>query len=732
MLMVLIVGFAFGATQSWKPVEGRMSTRWAGDVKPESPLPEYPRPTMVRSQWKSLNGLWEFADAREGEAPPIGKALPERILVPYPVESSLSGVERHAERAWYRTNFGVPSGWRNRRILLHFGAVDWEARVWLNGRELGVHRGGYDAFTFDITEALNAKGPQELVVGVWDTMDEPGPNARGKQIREPKDIWFSAVTGIWQTVWIEPVNDVSVDSLKLTPDIDTGVLNATINARGDVAGVEAEVVALHGRREIARVKDPVSQSLTLAIPKAKLWTPENPHLYDLRVVLKKDGKVVDKVESYFGMRKISVMKDARGVLRLALNNEIRFQIGPLDQGYWPDGLYTAPTDDALKYDVEITKRLGFNMTRKHVKVEPERWYYWCDKLGLLVWQDMPNGFNFTPEWRQQFETELRRMVEGRYNHPSIVMWVVFNESWGQYEDTPRVTAMVKEWDPSRLVNNASGWNDHGVGDVVDKHIYPGPSAPPIERNRAAVLGEFGGTWASVPGHVWKQLGIRYRSRHGKETLTRRYEDLLHQTYALRDTAGLSAAVYTELTDVEVELAGLLTYDREVLKVDEARVRNANKGIPPDRRPAGMVLPTSETHPTEWRYTTESPVEGWEQPGFDDCLWKTGGGGFGIDETPGSLVKTRWDSGDIWLRRRFDWHASTSGQLVIRIHHDEDAEVWLNGTHVLSDPGFLNEYLEIPLPATAKRLLKPKDNVLTIHCRQTEGGQFVDAGLGIRK
>lgn len=732
-ILVAIVLFCLaGSAEGWQPVSGNLTTQWTSKVNPSKPLPEYPRPQMVRPDWLSLNGLWEFAEAKSEDVPPVDKALAENILVPYPIESALSGIGVHMERAWYRRTFSVPARYSGKRLLLHFGAVDWEARVWVNGTQVASHRGGYDAFTVDITDALKGAGPQELVVGVWDPMD-PGPNPRGKQITTPADIWFSPVTGIWQTVWLEPVAAAHIDSYLATPDIDAGVLRVRVNTSGAPAGSTVRITAKDGRRVVAEARGPKATEIMLAIPNAALWTPESPHLYDLSISLE-DGKTeLDAVRGYFGMRKISLMKDQKGVQRLALNNKIGFQMGPLDQGYWPDGLYTAPTDDALKYDIELTKRLGFNMTRKHVKVEPERWYYWCDKLGLLVWQDMPNAYNFNAEQRTQFELELKRLVEGRFNHPSIIMWIIFNEGWGQYDDTPRVTAMVKTMDPFRLVSDASGWVDHKVGDIVDMHKYPGPDAPATEPNRAAVLGEFGGqTWSAEPGHVWKRAGHVDPARIGREWLTRRYEDSIQRAYELRDSAGLSAAVYCEITDVETEVAGLATYDRAVIKGDEARIRAANGGVAPDRRPAMMVVPTSESEPVSWRFTTQRPASGWEKAGFDDHAWKEGPGGFGAGDPPGSQVRTTWDTEDIWLRRPFDWNEGTDGQLVLRLHHDDDVDVWLNGVRVLGDTAFLREYLDIPLPASASRLLKPTGNVLAIHCHQSQGGQYVDAGLGIWK
>ena len=576
---------AVAQADDWAPAKGPLATRWAKDVSPGNVHPEYPRPQMVRADWKNLNGLWQFAVASPGEETPIGKDLAGKILVPFPVESALSGVMQRAERVWYRRTFEIPAPWSGKRVLLHFGGVDWEATVFVNGKHLGDHRGGYDAFSFDITDSLHKDGPQELVVGVFDPTSS-GTQARGKQVNKPGGIYYTPTTGIWQTAWLEPVATAHIESLRVTPDIDAGRLRLVAQGVGTTAGQQITAVVRDGDKEISRQTGAVGQAVELPIPQAKLWSPAEPFLYDVDVELRDGDKVVDKVQSYAGMRKIEVAPDANGTRRIALNGKPIFLVGPLDQGFWPDGLYTAPTDEALRYDIEMTKKLGFNMTRKHVKIEPQRWYYWCDKLGLLVWQDMPSRDKNvkkgpdeaarSAESAQQFELELRRMVEGLANHPSIVMWVVFNESWGQY-DTERLTNSVKQLDPSRLADCASGWNDKPVGDVIDLHQYPGPAAPPRQENRAGVLGEFGGLALGVDGHTWAKKTWGYRETTSREDLTHRYVDLLKQAWKLRETAGLSAAVYTQITDVETEANGLMTYDREVLKVDLHRVSEANKG-----------------------------------------------------------------------------------------------------------------------------------------------------------
>ena len=549
----------------WQPAAGPLKTRWAKDVSPANALPEYPRPQLVRKDWLNLNGLWDVK---------LGDGTETRILVPFPVESALSGVMKHTERLTYHRGFEIPKAWSGQQVLLHFGAVDWETKVSLNGKELGVHRGGYDAFSYDITSALKAEGAQQLTVEVFDPTDLGG-QPRGKQKLKPGSIMYTPTTGIWQTVWLEPVAPTHIEALKIIPDVDGGCLRLTVTGSGTV-----EAVASDGTKDIARASGEAGSELKLAIPNPKLWSPDAPFLYDLRVALKSNDKTVDTVTRYFGMRKIALAKDDKGVTRMMFNGKPVFQVGPLDQGFWPDGIYTAPTDEALRFDIAETKRLGFNTTRKHVKIEPDRWYYWCDKLGLLVWQDMPCGNSYTdkpqPIDKPLFKTGLVSMVREHWNHPSIIMWVVFNENQGQH-DTEELVATVKALDSSRLVNNASGNDDKNCGDVIDKHSYPGPESPKPEENRAAVLGEFGGLGLPVDGHTWSKKTWAYEGTKSIEGLTSGYEKLLVKAWELNAQAGLSAVIYTQLTDVETECNGLLTYDREINKVLPERAAAANSG-----------------------------------------------------------------------------------------------------------------------------------------------------------
>ena len=579
--------------QAWRPAGDKLKTAWADEVDPACPLPEYPRPTLVRPEWRNLNGLWDYAIL------PADAPQPERfdgkILVPYPVESSLSGVQRRLtenEVLWYERRFTVPAGWRQGALLLHFGAVDWEADVYLNGIRVGGHKGGYTAFSIDIAPYLT-RGEQTLAVRVTDPTDR-GTQPRGKQVTEARTIWYTPVTGIWQTVWLEPVPESRIAALRTTPDIDTKSLTVeavTVGVRpGDIVGVTLR----DNGRTIATARAAAGEPLRLTLSDMKLWTPDTPVLYDLEATLLRGGKPVDRVGSYAAMRKNSTVRGKEGFLRLQLNDRECFQFGPLDQGWWPDGLYTAPTDEALVYDIVKTKELGFNMIRKHVKVEPERWYWHCDRLGILVWQDMPNG-GPSPEWQnnryfngaeaertarseEQFRREWKEIIDQLYNHPSVVMWVPFNEAWGQFK-TAEIARWTKDYDSTRIVNAASGGNFYpDAGEVLDIHSYPHPRFYLFDIGRVNVIGEYGGIGLPLEGHLWqpdRNWGyVRFKNAGEVTDEYIRYAEMLERLIP----TGCSGAVYTQTTDVEIEVNGLMTYDRKRMKVDERRLREVNRRL----------------------------------------------------------------------------------------------------------------------------------------------------------
>ena len=592
-LLIILLFSSMSLSAQWKPAGDKIKTAWAEKIDPNNVLPEYPRPIMERDKWQNLNGLWDYAILPMGQQEP--QTFDGKILVPFAVESSLSGVQKElgkGKELWYRRTFMIPSDWKNKNIILHFGAVDWKAEVYLNNIKIGTHTGGYIPFSFDVTPFLTS-GNQKLVVKVWDpTSDSSIP--RGKQVTNPHGIWYTPVSGIWQTVWLEPVNNKHIVGVTPITDVDNNNLKVKVCTKNTEPSDIVEVKLKDNNKVIASAKGVAGQILDIAVPNAKLWSPESPFLYDLDVVIIERGKSVDKVSSYAAMRKVSKKRDANGIIRMQLNNKDIFHFGPLDQGWWPDGLYTAPTDEALKYDIVKTKDFGYNMIRKHVKVEPARWYTHCDRLGILVWQDMPNG-DQGPNWdmhhyfdgkevtrsiesEQNFRKEWKEIMDYLMPYPSITVWVPFNEAWGQFK-TQEITEWTQYYDPSRLVNSASGGNHYlKVGDILDFHKYPSPELMMYDNERIAVVGEYGGIGMPLTGHLWqpdKNWGyVQFKS--AKE-VTDEYVKYGQQLLELVKK-GISGGVYTQTTDVEGEVNGLITYDRKVIKVEEDRIRKINQEI----------------------------------------------------------------------------------------------------------------------------------------------------------
>ena len=566
-------------------VGGRV-TRWAGDIDRDFPWPEYPRPQMARARWMNLNGSWNFAIAKKDKGQP--RNINGLITVPYPIESALSGVKRTVgadNYLWYRRTIDSSIRKPGERLLLHFGAVDWECVAYVNGKKVGEHRGGYDPFSFDITDSLGEGTKHELVVQVWDPTND-GFQPRGKQVKDPRGIWYTSVSGIWQTVWLEPVPTTFIESLRLVPDIKNQTLGVSVKLANAHPRLRIKAEAFENGVRVGHVLGRTEQPQHVGILNPKLWHPDNPHLYDLVVSIWDGDKTIDAIQSYFGMRETKVAKDQEGINRLFLNGEPIFHWGPLDQGWWPDGLYTPPNEEAMIFDIEMTRKMGFNMIRKHVKVESARWYYWADKLGMLVWQDLPSGFagdargewhlkkaakedlQLPPEAETIYRRELKAMIDSFHNHPSIVVWVPFNEGWGQFKTT-EILNWTKRHDPTRIVDGASGWTDRGSGDMIDMHKYPGPGMFDIEAKRASVLGEFGGLGWPVKGHLWwNKRNWGYRTYQTRDELKQNYAALMEQLPTLIKK-GLAAAVYTQTTDVEGEVNGLMTYDRSLIKMDPA-------------------------------------------------------------------------------------------------------------------------------------------------------------------
>lgn len=732
---ILAVVFVFaGVSGLLAQAKAPLMTKWAKDVDFNHPLPEYPRPQMVRKEWLNLNGVWEMQSGLEGDAVPVGKKLSGRIVVPYPVESALSGVMQHFNRLWYHRSFIVPAAWTGEHVVLHFGAVDYESEVYINGKSVGVHKGGYDPFSYDITRYLDQGGPQEIIVSVYDPT-ELGGQPRGKQTNNIGGIMYTPTTGIWQTVWIEPVASQSIQDLKIMPDVDRSEVHLRVNTTNADTPSTVTILVENGDTVVKKFEGNANTELSIPISNPKLWSPDHPFLYNLEVSLNEGGSSRDEVSSYFGMRKIQIGKVGK-FNRILLNNQYVFERGPLDQGFWPDGIYTAPTDEALKSDIESMKAMGFNMVRKHIKVEPARWYYWTDKLGLLVWQDMPSANSYPlreesvpPVDKPQFESELQRMVETHWNHPSIILWTIFNESQGQH-DTPHLVSMVKALDPSRLVNEASGGSYFGSGDINDLHQYPEPGVRPPTPNQALANGEYGGIGYQVPGHTWRGSGDTYTNVATSDDLLFLYAEYINKVKKLDEEKGLSATVYTELTDVMTEVNGLLTYDR-IPKVVVEKVYEANHSTLP-MPTYRAVVPVSQKERQAWRYNTSAAGANWMSPEFDDMHWSEGRGGFGDIK---GVTSTPWSSSDIWMRRHFHPGALSAKQLaslVANDFHHGDIEIYINGVLAYSQGGDSDAWEHRGLSTAARDAVHPNaDNVLAVHCKRGQRDQFVDAGLDLR-
>lgn len=738
----------------WKPVEGRIMTKWAKELTPANAWDEYPRPQLQRGNWTNLNGIWDYAITPKDAAKP--DAWDGGILVPFAPESALSGVGKLLEpdrSLWYRRTIPAKKA-EGRRTILHFEAVDHETAVWVNGKEVGGHVGAHTPFSFDITDALN-DGENELLVRVRDATG--GYQLVGKQHVRPHGIWYTRVSGIWQSVWMEEVNTRRIDDLDFACDIAAGTVSVSAKLAGEaVAGEKWRVTASIGGRAAGSAEG--EGTLTLRISDPKLWTPETPHLYDLQVeLLDGSGKTIDSLKSYTALRELGKAKDKNGNWRFTLNGKPVFHWGPLDQGWWPDGLLTPPSDEAMLYDIEYLKEAGFNMIRKHIKVEPRRYYYHCDRIGMMMWQDQvsmgygpdtePKGSN--PPWtrlapdpkegewpdeaHQQFVTEYKRMVDHLRDHPCIVAWAPFNEAWGQHR-TMEVGKMAVAYDKTRPVNIASGGNFWPVGDIADEHAYPDPAFPvgnPRFDDYIKVVGEFGGHGWPVKGHLWDAEKENWGYGGLPQSLDewkQRYTCSIDVLRGLR-RQGIAAGVYTQTTDVEGEINGLLTYDR-IEKVPASWLKGLHDKLlaTPDAADYAPVAPTSEAEAQSWKYTTDAPAAGWEKADFDDAAWKEGKAGFGTRETPNTKVSTEWNGPEIWLRREFEVSTLPKGRLVLRIFHDEDATVFLNGKEIASLGGYTTNHILVDLDEEAASALKVGRNVLAVHVKQTRGGQYLDAGL----
>ena len=590
--IIAICAFACAGFSQWKPAGDKIKTEWADKVDPQNVLPEYPRPIMERPQWLNLNGLWDYAITKKDA--PLPKTFDGKILVPFAIESSLSGVGKTIkadQSLWYERKFQIPEDWKGKNVLLNFGAVDWKAEVFVNGNKIGEHTGGYTPFSFNITKNLK-DGENSLAVRVWDSTGNGLP--RGKQIENPRGIFYTSVSGIWQTVWLEPVSASHISGLKITPDLDSSSFDIRVDS--DDKSATATIKVLDNGKVVAQTSAAAIKTANIPVKNPKLWWPKSPFLYDLEITLSnKGGEQVDSVKSYAAMRKFSIAKHGRfGGVDFTLNNKKFFTFGPLDQGWWPDGLYTAPTDEALKFDIQRTKDLGFNSIRKHVKVEPARWYTHCDRLGMVVWQDMPSMFGEGNGWQprgffqgeertvskkfeETYRKEWKEIMESLHSYPCIAIWVPFNEAWGQFK-TKEITEWTKSMDPSRLVNSASGGNYFDCGDIVDSHDYGNPIMYMFNNQKVNVVGEYGGIGCAVDGHLWvKDKNWGYGKMRSQEEVTKRFVELTNRFIDMTKY-GCFGAIYTQTTDVEIEVNGLFTYDRKVLKVDEEKVREVNQKL----------------------------------------------------------------------------------------------------------------------------------------------------------
>ncbi len=729
--------FSSGAdNDEWHPVGERIKTKWTADVSPSNAWMDYPRPQFVRNQWLNLNGLWEYAIKKKNQSAPT--QFDGKILVPFCIESSLSGVGkplRPGEELWYRRNFDV-SQWKGKDIIIHFGAVDFKSTLYVNGKEVGIHEGGNDSFSYDISKYIDSSlAQQELVLSVWDPTDTD-IQPRGKQTLNPKGFWYTAVSGIWQTVWLEPVNKTHIDKLHFITDINqkrVEILSELKNPQGH----EEYVIKVRFKDSILLNKKYKSdEKLGFELTSPHLWSPEFPNLYNVEIELIQNGSIVDKGASYFAMRKISLGEDKNGYTKLFLNDKEVFHWGTLDQGWWPDGLLTPPTLEAMVYDMQIVKELGFNTIRKHIKVEPALYYYNADKLGLLIWQDMPSGFldihhpeqhvlpDSNVDWKRpeesaiQFKMEWKSIIDNLKFFPSIVVWVPFNEGWGQFE-SKEITNWTMAYDPGRLVNGISGWADREVGHFYDAHQYPGPGMEPTSQNkgRAVVVGEFGGLGYPIKEHIWDSTRDNwgYRTYRSKDEFLNHYTQAVFNLYPEK-SRGLAAAIYTQTTDVEAEVNGLMTYDRAVTKLPKVFAQVLHTKLYDDFNKVNFIIEDAEINVNKKRVSN-----------FDfDQYWVANinvNTQFKLEEFPTALTKGQ---------PAYSYHEfklkHIPQNLAMKFSGNGDVKVYLNGNIIFDNYLRTKRHYDDINLGNHTRYLKTGKNVLAVEVRSpTENGLF-DYGL----
>ena len=749
VVMALLAMAGSVAAQDWKPVGDKIKTRWAKQVTPENAWREYPRPQMVRKDWQNLNGLWNYKVqplTPKGETPRIPTSWSGKILVPFCIESSLSGVGHilePTEELWYQRDVTIKKG--SNRILLHFEAVDYWCFIWVNGKQVGNHKGGNTPFSFDITEAaVDGKNDVKIMV-----VDATAPyQLLGKQVLKPHAIWYTRVSGIWQTVWLETVPTSYIKRIKIDTSINPGTIKVKTFAGGAADKADGvRITASFKGKEVGSVKGTLDKAV-LTIEDAKLWWTTEPNLYDLKVELLGDGAVLDAVDSYAGIRTVGKKRDSKGNYRFTLNNKVIFHLGPLDQGWFPDGLLTPASEEAMLFDIDYIRDCGFNFIRNHIKVRPRRYYYYCDKIGMMIWQDQVSGAP-TPKWtylkpnpkdavwpdeaHKQWMYELKEMMDYLHNSPSIVMWVPFNEAWGQHR-TMEVGKWTLEYDPSRLMNIASGGNFWPVGDVADQHAYPHPAfawlLDPRMKDYAKVVGEFGGHgYVASNDSLWfpgkKNWGYGGLPKNKNELLAR-YRLSMFRLWELRNK-GIAAGVYTQTTDVEGEVNGLLTYDRKIEKFPRKELKSLHNMLYSAYLTGDDALPMASQHDAPIRYTTSQPGRKWYASIYNDRSWKKGKPGLGKDAGKHATIKTPWSTGSVWYRTTFDVDKS-KGTPMFHAFFDEDPVIYINGIKAAELKGYAYWYLLIEISPEAMASLKPTGNTLAVHCKNTEGGQYIDVAV----
>ena len=725
----------------WTPAGNKIKTEWASQITTENVWQNYPRPQMVRSKWKNLNGLWDYTVLNRM---PREKLVPitykEQILVPFSIESSLSGVGEElspVEVLWYRTNFDV-SDWKEKEILIHFGAVDYKSTLYINGINVGTHIGGNDPFSYNITPFIdNNRKIQELELSVWDPTDTD-TQPRGKQTLRPRGIWYSAVSGIWQTVWLEPVEKTHINDINIISDIDTEKINILIDLRNSEGNERYLVKVFESDTLLVDQAFKSIDEIKIDLINPKLWSPKNPQLYDIEIEVLRDSIMLDKITSYFAMRKISIGKDKHGYTKLYLNNEELFHWGTLDQGWWPDGLLTPPSVEAMVYDMKVLKSLGFNAIRKHIKVEPAIYYHKADKLGFLIWQDMPSGFlhNHHPEqhvmWGDKkdwdrpeesailFKKEWKNIIDHLKFFSSIVVWIPFNEGWGQFE-SKEITKWTMNYDITRLTNGISGWEDRKVGHFIDLHQYPGPGMEPPSQNegRAVVLGEFGGYGYPVKNHLWNETKENWGYRVSKniESYLKDYNDVIFNLHGER-SRGLAAAFYTQTTDVEIEVNGLLTYDRRVTKLPINSTKKIHKKLFNDFGKAEFLIKDSEILIESKKFTNERLPSNWEKNPKKNKQFK-------LKEFPANLEIGH----SVFSFEEFKIK-KIPNNLALKFYGNGDVIIYINGEKVLEK--YLRtkrHYDDINLSNHINKLKKGLNKIAIEINNPTENGQF-DYGLYI--